>query len=67
MTLSLYTGHVLLLASGWLPQDRETSYAVQVVAVLALAWLWRRFLGRGPLERAVAVLATPVREAVARR
>jgi uncharacterized membrane protein len=67
MTLSLYTAHVLLLASGALPQDRETSYAVQVVAVLVLAWLWRRFLGRGPLERAVAVLATPVREAVARR
>lgn len=67
MTLSLYSAHVLLLASGVLPRDRETSYAVQVVAALALAWLWRRFLGRGPLERAVAVLATPVREAVARR
>ena len=67
MTLSLYTAHVLLLASRVLPQDRETSYAVQVVAALALAWLWCRFLGRGPLERAVAVLATPVRQAVARR
>jgi uncharacterized membrane protein len=67
MTLSIYTIHVLLLASGALPQDRETSYAVQVLAALALAWLWRRFLGKGPLERAVAVVATPVREAVARR
>jgi uncharacterized membrane protein len=67
MTLSLYSAHVLLLSSGVLPQHRETSYAVQVVAALALAWLWRRFLGQGPLERAVAVLATPVREAVARR
>lgn len=67
MTLSLYTAHVLLLASDALPEDRETSYAVQVIAALVLAWLWRRFLGRGPLERVVAVLATPAREAVARR
>ncbi|MEP6762002.1 MAG: heparan-alpha-glucosaminide N-acetyltransferase domain-containing protein [Sporichthyaceae bacterium] len=66
MTLSLYTAHVLLLTSGVLPRDRDTSYAVQVVAAVALAWLWRRFLGRGPLERAVAVLATPVRQAVLR-
>jgi hypothetical protein len=67
MTLSLYSAHVLLLASGWLPEDRETSYVVQVVAALALAWLWRRLLGRGPLERVVAHLATPARRAVARR
>jgi uncharacterized membrane protein len=66
MTLSLYIAHVLLLASGALPEDRETSYAGQVVAALALAWLWRRFLGRGPLERVIALLATPVRDAVAR-
>lgn len=67
MTLSLYSVHVLLLASGALPADRETSYGVQVVAALVVAWLWRRFLGRGPLERVVAHLATPVRRAVARR
>jgi uncharacterized membrane protein len=67
MTLSLYTAHVLLLASGALPEDRATSYAVQVVAALALAWLWRRFLGRGPLERVVAHLATPARRAIIRR
>jgi uncharacterized membrane protein len=67
MTLSLYSAHVLLLASDLLPADRETSYGVQVVAALVLAWLWRRFLGRGPLERVVAHLATPARRAVARR
>jgi uncharacterized membrane protein len=67
MTLSLYSVHVLLLASGALPADRETSYVVQVAAALVLAWLWRRFLGRGPRERAVAHLATPARRAVARR
>jgi hypothetical protein len=66
MTLTLYTAHVLLLASGLLPSDPETSYAVQVAGALLFATLWRRALGRGPLERAVALLAGPAREAVAR-
>jgi len=65
MTLSLYTAHVLLLASDLLPDDRDTSYVVQVCAALVLALLWRRFLGRGPLERLVALAANPVRRAVA--
>jgi uncharacterized membrane protein len=64
MTLTLYTAHVLLLASGWLPADPEISYAVQVVAVLVAATVWRRLLGRGPLERAVASLAGRARDAV---
>ena len=65
MTLSLYTAHVVLLSSELLPDDRETSYVVQVCAALALALLWRRFLGRGPLERLVAMAASPVRRLVA--
>ncbi|MDQ1626157.1 MAG: hypothetical protein QOJ49_1655 [Actinomycetota bacterium] len=64
MTLTLYTALILLLASGWLPADPEISYAVQVVAVLVLATVWRRLLGRGPLERAVAVFAGRARDAV---
>jgi uncharacterized membrane protein YeiB len=67
MTLTLYTAHVLVLASGRLPADPETSYAVQVVAVLVIATLWRRLLGRGPLERVVAALAGRARDAVRRR
>ena len=65
MTLSLYTGHVALLGSDLLPGDPETSYVMQVCAALLLALLWRRFLGRGPLERLIAMAATPVRRAVA--
>ncbi len=65
MTLSLYSAHVLLVASDLLPDDRETSYVVQVCAALVLALLWRHFLGRGPLERAIALLADPVRRAAA--
>ena len=63
MTLSLYSAHVLLVASDLLPEDRETSYAVQVCAALVLALLWRHFLGRGPLERLIGLLADPVRRA----
>jgi hypothetical protein len=37
MTLTLYTVHVWLLGTGWLPEDRETSYAVQVAAALLVA------------------------------
>jgi hypothetical protein len=65
MTLSLYTAHVLLVASDLLPEDPETSYGVQVCAALVLAFLWRRTLGQGPLERVVAMLAAPARRAVA--
>ena len=67
MTLSLYTGHVLLLGSGLLPDDRETSYFVQVIAALTFALVWRTFLGRGPLERLVALAAAPARRAVSGR
>jgi uncharacterized membrane protein len=65
MTLTLYSTHVLLLGSGWLPPDPTTSYLVQVVLFLAGATLWRTFVGRGPLEAAIAAVATPVRRAVA--
>jgi uncharacterized membrane protein len=64
MTLSLYSAQVLLLASGWLPADPETSYAVQVVAVLVVATVWRRLIGRGPLEHVVAALAGRARQTV---
>lgn len=57
MTLSLYTAHVLLLASDWLPEDDQTSYVLQVVGALVLASLWRVTAGRGPLEAMVAYVA----------
>lgn len=64
MTLSLYTAHVLLVASDLLPEDPEISYGAQVCAALVLALLWRRNLGQGPLERVIALLAGPARRAV---
>jgi hypothetical protein len=67
MTLSLYTVHVWLLSTGWLPEDRETSYAVQVAAVLVLAPLWRHWFRRGPLEAVIARASTAAGRAVAQR
>lgn len=54
MTLTLYTTHVLLLSSSLLPAEPLTSYAIQVAAALAIAMLWRRWVGRGPFEAAIA-------------
>ena len=65
MTLTLYTAHVLLLASGVLPEDSGTSYRLQVLAVLVLAPLWRRGGRRGPLEALAAALAERARRSVA--
>ncbi len=64
MTLSLYAAHVLLLASGLLPEDPLTSWLVQAAAALAGATAWRLAVGRGPLEAAVAALVRPARRAV---
>ena len=64
MTLTLYTGHVLLLASPFLPLDPETSYVLQVAAALALGTAWLAAMRRGPLEEGVAALATTTRRAV---
>jgi hypothetical protein len=57
MTLSLYTAHVLLRASDLMPEDELTSYAYQVLLALVFAVGWRAWVGRGPLEALIAVLA----------
>jgi len=65
MTLSIYTLHVLLLASPLLPADPVTSYLGQAVAFLLAAVALRSVGARGPLEAGVAAVAAPVRRAVA--
>ncbi|MDP9406348.1 MAG: heparan-alpha-glucosaminide N-acetyltransferase domain-containing protein [Actinomycetota bacterium] len=64
MTLTLYTAHVLLLASGWLPEDPETSWLLQVALALAVAPAWRLVARRGPLEALVAAAAGRARALV---
>jgi uncharacterized membrane protein len=68
MTLTLYSVHVLILATGWLGNQEQQLqlYAVLVGGVLAFAVLWRRFVGQGPLEWLVATVAAHARRGVAR-
>jgi len=65
--LTVYTAHVLITAPLFLAHRLAGgSYGVPleylvvaVVLTLAYATLWQRFVGRGPLERAVATLSRP--------
>lgn len=65
MTLTLYSAHVLLLSTPFLPADATRSYVLQVVTVLVIATLWRSTGRRGPLEALVAAAAGRARRAVA--
>ena len=60
MPLTLYTAHVAFVA--WTdPGDPTRYYLAQVAVALLAATLWRRFVGRGPLEAAVAAAVRPLR------
>jgi hypothetical protein len=65
MTLTLYTAHVLFLNSPLDVFDPVAGYLVQVAAALLFAVLWRRSVGRGPLERLAAGAARRARNSVA--
>ncbi len=61
MPLTLYTAHVWVL--GATDTDDPTQYYwLQVVVALLLAVLWRRAVGRGPLETVVAFAVRPLRQ-----
>lgn len=64
MVLTLYSAHLVVLASGFLDDDPALLYVVLVVAALTFAWVWRRVLGRGPLERVVTAASGATRRAV---
>lgn len=61
MTLTLYSAHVALVASGLPPDDPEASWLVQVALALVLATSWLRLARRGPLEALVAEAARRAR------
>jgi len=65
-TLSLYSLHVVVMATGIGRDHRVELLLVQVVVVVVLASLWRSGAPRGPLEQAVASASGAVRDAVAR-
>lgn len=55
MPLTVYSAHLLVLH--WTDTSDPTRYyLVQVGAALVVAPLWRRFVGRGPLEAALAAV-----------
>lgn len=57
MTLSLYTIHVLALTAGWGLDDRPSLLVWHAASAIVIGFLWRTFVGRGPLETAAATLA----------
>jgi hypothetical protein len=67
MTLTLYVGHLLVLATGLSGDDDLALYLAMVTGALVFGYFWRRCLGQGPLERAVAAGAGRARRAVAGR
>ncbi|PYY63802.1 hypothetical protein DEJ30_11540 [Curtobacterium sp. MCPF17_003] len=60
MPLTVYSGHLVVIAM--LPTSPESAEAWGWFALgsVVFAMLWRRFLGRGPLERVVGALASLV-------
>jgi hypothetical protein len=64
MALTIYTAHVLVLATGVLDDEPGLLYLVLIVGACVFALLWRRFVGQGPLERLVAELSGRARQAV---
>ncbi|GAA1214663.1 heparan-alpha-glucosaminide N-acetyltransferase domain-containing protein [Pseudonocardia alaniniphila] len=61
MALTLYSGYVLILATGVLENMRVEQYLVLLVGALLFAVSWRRFVGEGPLETLVLELTHCVR------
>lgn len=64
MPLSVYTAHLLVLLAathrtpeGSLTDDGWPVVIGLVVGALAVSWLWRRYLGRGPLEYVIGRLS----------
>lgn len=57
MPLTFYCLHILFLATGILGGAPYIQYAVLVATTLTLAVVWRRVLGRGPLESLITSIA----------
>lgn len=64
MTFTLYTAHLVLMAQRLHTGAPVTWFWVQAATALVLALLWRRLLGQGPLERAVATASRAAGRAV---
>lgn len=65
MVLTLYSAHLLFLATGLLDDAPAALYLAMAVGALAFAVAWRRWVGQGPLEWVVAMAAGAARRRVA--
>jgi uncharacterized membrane protein len=63
MTLTLYSLHVILLAS-LVPREINDALLIHIIIAVAVAVPWRTFVGRGPLEYLAAGVSTLARDAV---
>ncbi|WP_160425520.1 DUF418 domain-containing protein [Agromyces seonyuensis] len=68
MPLSVYSAHVLVLVwttapgpNGVPTDDSWATVIGLIVGTLVVSWLWRRFIGRGPLEWLAGVLSGRIR------
>jgi uncharacterized membrane protein len=61
MVLTLYSAHLVVIATGFLRDRPGLLYVVMVVGALVFAMLWKMRFAQGPLERIVAVAAGWVR------
>jgi uncharacterized membrane protein YeiB len=64
MILTLYVGHLLVLATGVLDGHPSTQFACLLTALVTFAMIWRRFMDRGPLESLISAAAARLRGAV---
>ncbi|HWN33775.1 MAG TPA: DapH/DapD/GlmU-related protein, partial [Pseudonocardia sp.] len=65
MTLTFYSAHLVVLATGVMSDQLPLLYAEMVVGALLLAMVFRLLLGRGPMEWLVSFVAGWSRWAVA--
>ncbi|MEN3266038.1 heparan-alpha-glucosaminide N-acetyltransferase domain-containing protein [Pseudonocardia sp.] len=66
MVLTLYSAHLVILATGVLQDNSELLFLLMVAGALVFAGLWQRWFGHGPLERIVTVAAGQARRATTR-
>ncbi|OLT13705.1 hypothetical protein BJF78_21265 [Pseudonocardia sp. CNS-139] len=67
MVLTLYSAHLVLLATGVLREQPGLLLVLMIVGAAGFAVLWRRRLGQGPLERVVAAASGATRRRLADR
>ncbi|WP_219416805.1 heparan-alpha-glucosaminide N-acetyltransferase domain-containing protein [Pseudonocardia nigra] len=67
MALTLYSAHLVVLATGVLEDHSALLFLLMVVGALGFAGLWWRRFGPGPLERVVTAASARARHAAAGR